>query len=485
MAKKPGQLSIKLIMNRLLGMFFILLSFFSLSQAQDTLSLARAISIGLKNNFDVQIEQLNVEIARNNNNWGEAGILPTVSLSANQNNSIVQRKPANPFAVAGQNISNNVNGQLDIQFLLFGGFGVKMTKRRLEQIERLSNGNAAFVMESVIQDIILAYYQALLEKERLKILENNMIFSKERYDWVKLRKELGGAITFDVLQEQNNYLTDSANVLRQNLAFKNSLRQLNLLLNQDINKIYGLTDSLQYEQETYAYEDLRAKMVSSNTNLRNQFVNQEILRYNTRIAQSSSYPTLNLNVGGTGSLDQLNANFRTSTGNTIENLVGNVNRDPAFPVYNTVNETALRPQTQQGNSYGAYGNLSLRFNVFNGGQVKRNIENARIQERIGELNTDQLKLSLENDLLANFDLYNLRSQLVSIELTKLSAADLNLELANERYRNGALSAIDLRIVQENARNAALEAYQAIFNTISTRLSLVRLTGGLIDSAPKN
>ena len=70
-------------------------------------------------------------------------------------------------------------------------------------------------------------------------------------------------------------------------------------------------------------------------------------------------------------------------------------------------------------------------------------------------------------------------------MTKLEAADLNLDLANERYRNGALSAIDLRIVQENARNAALEASQVIYNTISTKVTLVRLIGGLLDRIPKD
>lgn len=471
-------------MKRFLGTLIVLINIFTL-QAQDTLSLARAIAIGLENNFDVQIEKLNVEVAKNNNTWGEAGRLPSVSLSANQNNTLVQRKPANPFAVAGRNISDNVNGQLDVQFLLFGGYAVKMSKGRLDQIERLSNGNATFVIESTLEAIILAYCQSLLEKKRLEILQNNVVFSKERYDWVKLRKELGGAITFDVLQEQNNYLTDSANVLRQNLAYRNSIRQLNLLLNQNINSSYELNDSLGYRREVYSYEELKEKMNSSNTNLKNQYITQEILRYNTRLAQADLYPTINLNIGANGSLDQLNANFRTTTGNTIENVVGNVNRDPTQPVYNTVNETALTPLTQRGNSYGAYGNISLRFNVFNGSQVKRSIENSRVQEKIAALGTEQLKLSLENDLLANLDLYNLRNQLVDIELTKLEAADLNLELAYERYRNGALSAIDLRIVQENARNAALEASQVIFNTISTKVTLVRMIGGLIDRIPKD
>ncbi len=469
-------------MKQLLGVIILLLNFSI--QAQDTLSLARAISIGLKNNFDVQIEQLNIEIAENNNTWGQAGRLPTISFAANQNNAVVQRKPANPFAVAGRNISNNVNGQLDVMFVLFDGFAIKINKQRLEQLEQLSYGNSAFVIESTLQSIMLAYYQALLDKERLHILENNMTFSKERYDYVKLRKELGGAISFDVLQEQNNYLTDSANVLLQGIVLKNSLRQLNLLLNEDLQKGYNLVDSLQYKHENYDFEDLRTKMVSSNTNLRNQYLNQEILRSNTKLQQANLSPTIALNVGGNGSLDQLNANFRSNTGNTIVNTVGFLNGDPAMPVTNSVNETAFVPQTQNGNSYGGYANLSLRFTLFNGGQIKRAIETSKVQEKIAALNTDQLKLTLENDLLANYDLYNLRNQLVSIALTKLEAADLNLDLANERYRTGALSAIDLRIVQENARNAALEAYLAIFNSISSKISLIRITGGLVDQAPK-
>ena len=95
------------------------------------------------------------------------------------------------------------------------------------------------------------------------------------------------------------------------------------------------------------------------------------------------------------------------------------------------------------------------------------------------MSTDQLKLSLENDLAANFDVYILRMQLVKISETKYKAAELNLQLANERYKNGALSAIDLRIVQENFRNAALENYTAIFEALQTQTELVRLTGGLL------
>ncbi|MCA4896643.1 MAG: TolC family protein [Cytophagales bacterium] len=454
---------------------------FSTSNAQDTLSLARAVQIGLQNNFGVQIQKLNVEAASLNNNWGQAGLLPSINLTGSQNNSVVERKPANPFAVAGRNVSNNVLGQLDIQFTLFDGFAVSINKKRLEQLETLSKGNATFVMENTVQAIILSYYQAGLEMERLQVLVKNREYSKERYVYVKLKKSLGSAISFDVLQEQNNYLTDSANVLRQEIVVKNSVRNLNVLLNEDINRTYQFTDPLEFEEQVYQYNDLKAKMVQSNTNLRNQFISQELFHNATRSAQANLSPTLLLNLGGTGSLDQLNANFRTNTGNQIENTVGFVNRDTNQPVYLSVNETTFAPLTQTGNSYGGYANLSLRFTLFNGGQLRRTIDNAQIQEKIAKLTTDQLKLSLENSLLATFDLYNLRRQLVSIAQTKLQAAELNLALANERYKNGALSAIDLRIVQENFRSSALEKVAAIFDGLSSRIELVRLTGGLVDN----
>src|SRR5690606_25684996 len=106
----------------------------------------------------------------------------------------------------------------------------------------------------------------------------------------------------------------------------------------------------------------------------------------------------------------------------------------------TSNQSQFVNQSIFGNSYSGYANLALRWTLFNGRQIKRSIENAQIQEKMGTLTTEQLKLSLENDLLATYDLYNLRGQLVNIAIEKEEAAVLNLELANVRYRNGALSA---------------------------------------------
>ena len=473
---KHGVIDIRKV-RIMLGLVFSIC--YSLLPAQQNLGLVDAVQRGLQNNFDAQIQNLEVEQAKLLNNWGQTGRLPTINLTGNSNNSVVQRKPANPFAVAGKNISDNTPGQLDVNWILFNGFGVRLTKARLQQIENQTAGNARFIVENTTQTIILGYYNALLEKQRLDVRKKVMRFSKERYDFVRLKKQLGGAITFDVLQEQNNYLTDSSNVLRQELSFKNSVRNLNELLNERLETKYEFTDSLFFLAEDLDYESMKQKIVSSNASLRNQFIFQELQRIATQSARSSLYPTLSLNFGATGSLDRLNALFRPLESNTKETFtVGYLKDDPTQKVENTVN--AREYLTQTGYSYGAYANLTLRFTLFNGGQVRRAIENARIDEKIAQLGTDQLKLSLENDLLANYDLYQLRKQLVDIAQTKLKAAELNLTLATERYKNGSFSAIDLRIVQENFQNAALENDTAIFDVLSVKTDLVRMTGGLLE-----
>jgi hypothetical protein len=51
----------------------ILFFFPSIFFSQDSLSLSKAIEIGLQKNYDIRLTLKNVEINKIFNNWGEAG----------------------------------------------------------------------------------------------------------------------------------------------------------------------------------------------------------------------------------------------------------------------------------------------------------------------------------------------------------------------------------------------------------------------------
>lgn len=437
-------------------LFFLCLWWFSIpGWGQETLSLSQAIQMGLANNFGILMEQQSQEIARNNNNWGEAGRYPAVTIGLNQNNGITDINNPASF-LQGQLRTNDLNPLISTNWTIFNGFSVKINKERLELLQEQSDGNAAVVIENAVQAIIEAFYSAILEEQRTEVLAEVLTLSRDRYHYVLIRKELGSAVTFDILQDKNAYLTDSSNFVLQQLNYQNALRDLNLLLAEDLTKRFDLSGDLDAPAHLYNYEDLYARMTESNSNLRNQFINQELMRNTLIGSKAARSPSLDLNFGYSYAhnwQDLSKANFGSESG--PEQVIKSSNTN-------------------------YFANFTLGFTLFNGGRIKRQIKNAHINETLSVLQTKDLILSLHYDLLSAFDRYNVRTKLLSINHENQQTASLNLELAEERYKNGTINSFDYRDIQINYLQAALSYLQSKFDLIQTNTELQRLTGGILD-----
>ncbi len=422
----------------------------------DSLSLSDAIQIGLKNNFDIRISALDVEIAKNNNTWGTAGRYPTIAFNLSQGNSF--RDVDNPASfLQGLTISNDLTPSVSVNWTLFNGFRVNISREQLQLLEDRSLGNAQIVVENTIQAIILAYYTTVLENERLGVLEKVMALSRDRYRYLEIKEELGSAVTFDVLQEKNNYLTDSTNYVTQEINYLNARRNLNILMSVDVAEEYGLTDGLDVVPADYALEDLYGKMVQNNANLRNQYLNQEIFRQDVRLAKTELYPRLDLGVGASYSISRQDLTNADLGGRQLDNLI-------------------TKPKTLN-----YFANFTLSYILFDGGRIKRTIQNAYVNENIAQLQVEQLKLSLKNELVTVFDSYNVRKKILSITDLNLETGDLNIALATERFKNGTVNSFDFRTIQVSYLNIALENVQAKYNLIDAETELIRLTGGILEA----
>ena len=113
------------------------------ASAQERISLKDAIQTALKNSYDIKLVENTVEIAKNNNDYGVAGALPTITATANENKttSTIQQK----FADAARNTTKpgvsgtTVNGGVTASFILFNGYRIQTTKERLAALENQSN----------------------------------------------------------------------------------------------------------------------------------------------------------------------------------------------------------------------------------------------------------------------------------------------------------------------------------------------------------
>lgn len=418
----------------------------SQTNTKQPLTLGSAILKGLENNFQVQISDEYYKSAQLTNRWGTVGRYPSISIGLSSVNRFDNRpseqNPDDRFNLYTNRLSPFVN----LNWVLFNGFSVKMNKEKLELLERYSAGNSALVVENTIQSIILGYYLVLLEHERLKVLDEVKNLSGDRYEYEMIRKDIGSAVTFEVLQAKNSFLSDSTNYLLQELNVRNSYLRLNLLLGEPPSSTFILVDSFQVETYTYDIEELEEKMLSSNKTLQNQYVNQEILKKSVGIAKSANYPSITMNAG-----------YDYSKG------------------WYDVPE----PDSYDSYSFDYYANFTLSFNLFNGGNTRRNIKQAGIDERIGTIETMEMKQTLENYLVNQYELYDIRKQLLSVADANMESAELNMQIATDKYRNGTINSFNFRDVQLIYLNAASRKLNAIYDLIDTHTELLRLTGGIV------
>jgi len=441
--------------------FFVLV--FGIVSAQETLSLSEAIQIGLQRNYDIRIERENVTIAERNNSWGEAGLWPTVNLEIGQNNSLTDNvRTATPFQLQDITLSNSFRPGVTLNWNLFNGFKVNMSKRRLEQLQAESNGNASIVIANTIQAIILGYYNVILQEQALNELEKQLQLSKDKYDYLKIKSDLGSAVISDLLIEEGNYLSDSLSYIEQQLQLRIARRELNeLLAEEDLQKSYVFTTDLEDEVYDYKLEDLRDKLFNRNIDLQKQYITQSILNTNVRTARADRYPALRLNAGFAETrsrVDLSNASFPSNDGSFTPG--------PADPL-NAVTDNY-------------FANFTISYTLFNGGKINRAIKNAMAQEDIGAIRVEKLKTSLDNDLLDEYDRYNIRKQVFLINKKREESAKLNLEISEEKYKNGTINSFDFRVVQNNYLSAAILRLRATYSLISSHVALMRLTGGLIE-----
>ncbi|WP_246223988.1 TolC family protein [Fulvivirga kasyanovii] len=443
---------------------FMVLIALTKAAGQEELSLSDAIQLGLERNYDIKIENRNVEIAENNNSWGEAGRYPTVTLNLNQNNSLTDNvKTASPFQLQDQTISNSLNPSVNLDWTLFNGFKINMSKHRLEQLQAQSKGNADIVIANTIQSIILGYYKAVLERERLDEFQKQLTLSGDKYEYTKIKSDIGSAVSTDLLLEEANYLTDSTNFINQELSYRNAVRDLNVLLaEQDVDKMYVLTDELEVDIETYEMADLMAKLNAENVDLKKQFIAQRILDYDVAIRRADRYPQLSFNAGyshNRSRVDLSNASFPSDDGTSSPG--------PADPL-NAITDTY-------------FANFTLSFTLFNGGKINRAIENALINEDIENIRTERLKNSLYRDLAKAHDEYEIRTRLYRISDRRKQATETNLRISEEKFKNGTINSFDYRTVQNDNLTAAIQELQSLYNVIDSKVSLMRLTGGIIET----
>jgi len=409
-------------------------------KTSEKLSLSDAISISLKNNYDLIITKNSEKIAKINNTWGNTALMPTLDFSTTA-------QVSKNFNSSEDYKNLTFNPKISLSWTLFNGFSAMINKANYIELQKESEGNTALLVEMTIQNIILSYNNCLLQKTIMNVYKEMSDLSYDRVKKAKIGKEIGNITTYSYLLYKTSYLEDYSNYLQQKVIYENSIRTLNYNMGTEDNRLWELTTPLVADTANYELEVLSEKLKSNNQTLKNQYINQNILALKIKSVKNSNYPSLKLNASA------MHNNSKTYyDGSTAD-------------------------RSAHSNEVGA--GLTFSWNIFNGGTKKRAIQIAKINAETGNVKIDQMLHSLTNQLSQLLSSYNSDKQVYNLNIERLKAAKLNLEISTDNYNNGVIDSFDYRDIQVNYLNAAIAKLKAAYSLIESKTELMQITGNIV------
>ncbi len=419
----------------------------STASAQERLTLSEAIRIGLENNYAIRIAKNDTRIAVNNTRAGNAGMLPQVNATVSNSGATTN---VHQDLITGA--TNDIKGAVSsifaagvaLNWTIFDGFAMFTNYDRLKEIQAIGEVQYRRTVENSIAQIITQYYDIISQRETLASLQEAVEVSKKRLDITRSRLELGAGSEQKVLQATIDYNEDRAAFLRQKAVLERSAITLNQLLARTTNLDFTAADSLMLRPQLLQ-ESIRSTALTSNTSLTLAQKNKSIAELDLSVLNAQWYPQISVTSG---------FNFQRTTSQTGLVLSG----------------------TSLGVNYG----ITASINLFEGWNLQRRIENAKIGISTADETISLTKTQVESDIARAYRGYRAAVELVELETENRVLTKQNISISLERYALGAMNELEIRQAQKSMTDAETRTIRALYEAKILETELLRLSGTLIN-----
>jgi outer membrane protein TolC len=422
-----------------LGLSFVVLS-------QSVLTIDDAIKIGLEKNYAVLISKNEREIAKAQNNIGNAGMSPVVSLNANLSLATVNSyQEFNTGAVQDRNgaQSNNTGASANATWIVFDGLKMFAIKKRLNQSVQLSELELKQQMENTIYEIISAYYSVVKINELIKAAKQNLFIYLERKKIAQLKFDIGSDSKVDLLLSQSNENKAKSAILQLNLQLIQVKASLNNLLNKSLDEDFITTDSIVVNYNPNV-EELKKSVLKSNTSILISRQNELIVSQTVKEARSANLPFVQLNAAYVYNRNQSQAGFVF------------LNQQSGF---NT--------------------GITAGWLLFNGNKNNKLIKERNILFLNQRYKTEFIQQQIDAQVFNSYKSFQLNKEIFDLEIQNLKDAKEVLTISLERYKIGKANLLETIETQKNLEEAQTRFMEALYSIKIAETDLLRANGSLI------
>ena len=407
------------------------------------LTLEEAIRTGVENNFQVKMIKNDQRTSVILNNWGTAGLWPTISVNTVQgiaSNSLEQKLANGTLIERDGAVLRNTNAGLAISWRIFDGMRMFATKKRLEELER--NGELSFRRQIIttVFDIIGSFHLLLQLEQQKKALEQSIAFFKERKKIADDRFRIGTAAKTDLLQAQTDMNLQQGNLYNLENNIRQAYTNLNHLMGRDPATQFTISGNI-LPDPSLSLENIKTKALAGNYDLLLAQSQLSILFQSKREILSQRLPTVTLN-----------GNF---------NFSQNKN-DAGFTLFSR--------------NSGPNGNIGVAIPLFNGGNLIRQQQVADVAIQSQQITIERLQNQLQRDLLNSYASYQNALKLSQLEKETLLLIEENNSIATERFKKLSITSLELRQIQLDLINSQTRYYNALFTARMAEAELKLLAG---------
>ncbi len=423
--------------------------------AQEVLSLEQALAIALENNYGIKVAAFNADQAETNAYLGATGALPSVNASTGgnlgftRNTSITINQPdpetGTPTTeITGGDVTTyGLNAALAVNYVL-----ALSNYTRLEVLQTTaaqSKESLYLTTEQTLSQLSVAYYNLARQLKLYELQARSLERSRKRLTFVQNQADLGQSNSVNLLNAQVDINTDSINLVSTQANVTNAKRDLNFLLGRDVETDFRIETGVELG-ESLSLITLTQDALAQNSSLKIADYNRKISNLNLKVARQAALPSLSLS----GSY-----------------------------AYNFSDNGPVSILTQQ-SSDGLTASGSISVPIFNGHQIKRNIQSAEIGVASSQYNYKQAEQQVIRDLNKAYATYENNQRVMVLSEKSLEAAQLNFSRTEEAFRLGQASGVQFREAQLNLARVENQLNDYRFTIKQNEIELLRLSGQLVN-----
>ena len=429
------------------------MSIFSLflCNAQENLSVSDAVKLTLENNLDIKITENQNEIFKNNASFLNSGYLPKLSTSAGFNKSkqnVEIETPSNLTGKLDNMKSENSFSNISLEYVLFDNNGRKFNFKKSKELSSRSELEVKEVIENTLIQLYSIFYEVCRLSEEKEIIKSSLEISKSRLERNKTKFEFGQSTKLELLNAEVDVNTDSIRYLNAIKNLSNAKRDLNLVMNVDLDSDYILDQGVVYNSKENIISFYN-NAAENNNKLKIYDKSVEISGYELKSIRSTYLPTIGL----IGSYDWNES----------------INDNP-YAFFNK-------------NIYdGISGGVNLRWDVFKSGKRVTENKNAKVMLENSKIEKEKAYLMFQKELNNSHDTYKNNLFILEVQEQSLNTSNNNFLRNLEKYEIGLVSSIEFRNAQLNLLNAKLSRNKARYDAKLSELYFLKISGVIIDSS---